>query len=120
MVAVAEENNHAGNHSEEFTFKSTDSYVWNEEESKFYIFTANYQMLELTINVSDFKDETVILEEYEYLPQNITECSFIYTEKGLFAFGGIARHSKNKTLYNQHVYHFDKTKLTWTSVAEIG
>lgn len=44
MIAVAEESTHHTNSHEEFTFKPTDSYVWNEEESKLYIFTANYQM----------------------------------------------------------------------------
>jgi hypothetical protein len=38
----------------------------------------------------------------------------------LFAFGGIARFSKNKVLYNNNVYCFDQEKLTWISVAEIG
>jgi len=38
----------------------------------------------------------------------------------LFTFGGIARNSKNKIQYNQLVYHFDRNKLTWKSVADIG
>ena len=29
-----------------------------------YIFTHSYQMLEATINVKDFKEESVLLEEY--------------------------------------------------------
>ncbi len=59
------------------------------------------------------------MEEYEYLPQNIVDCSFIYTMKGLFAFGGIARHSKKKVVFNRSVYHFNREKLTWVAVAEL-
>ena len=67
MVAVIE----GGHNNEEFTFKTTDKYAWNAEKQELYIFTANYQMLEATINVKDFKEETITLEEYEYPPQNI-------------------------------------------------
>lgn len=38
---------------------------------------------------------------------------------GLFAFGGIARFSKKKMLYNQDIYHFDQIKLTWIPVATL-
>ena len=55
----------------------------------------------------------MILEEYEYLPNNINQFNVIYTKKGLYAFGGIARNSKKKIQYNKHIYHFNKQKLTW-------
>lgn len=51
MVAIIE----GGHTNEEFTFKLTDKYAWNEEEHLLYIFTANYQMFEAKINVEDFK-----------------------------------------------------------------
>ena len=82
--------------------------------------TASYQMYELKINCSDCKEETLVLEEYEYLPNSIIQFNFIYTSKGLFAFGGIARDSKKKIQYNKHVFHFNRQKLTWESVAEFS
>ena len=51
-------------------------------------------------SASSSKEETVSLEEYEYLPKNIVDSSFIYTPKGLFAFGGVARCSKKRIEYN--------------------
>ena len=75
--------------------------------------TSTYQMYEIKINVEDFKDETISIEEYEYLPSNIIDCSFISCDQGLFAFGGVSRNSKKKVHYNQNVYHFNREKLTW-------
>jgi hypothetical protein len=115
MVALLE-----GNHSnDEFTFKATDRFAWNEQQQQLYIFTINYQMLEATIDTKDLKEENVVLEEYEYLPQNIIDCSFIVTPRGLFAFGGIARCSKKKIQYNLQVYHFNQEKLTWVAVSSL-
>lgn len=105
--------------TEEFTFKSTDKYVWREDELILYIFTINYQMLEVKVNLADYKEETVTLEEYEYLPNNIIECSFACTPQGMFAVGGIARNSKKKVNYNTTIYHFDPDKLTWEGVADL-
>ena len=105
------------NSHEEYIFKQTDEYAWSEKESCLFIFTASYQMYELKINVDDMKEETIIFEEYEYLPSNIIDCSFISCESGLYAFGGISRNSKKKMHYNLNVYHFNRNKLTWDAIA---
>jgi N-acetylneuraminic acid mutarotase len=61
----------------------------------------------------------MVIEEYEYLPSNIIDCSFISCSNGLYAFGGISRNSKKKAHYNLNVYHFNREKLTWEAKAEL-
>ena len=79
--------------------------------------TATYQMYEIRPNMEDMKEETIVVEEYEYLPKNIISCSFISCDNGLYAFGGISRNSKKKVHYNRNVYQFNRKRLTWETVA---
>jgi N-acetylneuraminic acid mutarotase len=65
------------------------------------------------------KEETISIEEYEYLPCNIINCSFIACAGELYAFGGISRNSKKKVHYNLNVYHFNRNKLAWSEVAQL-
>lgn len=78
--------------AEQFLFHLTDKYEWNEKEGYLYIFTASYQFYEVKINTEDMGEEKLTLEDYEYLPKNITDSVFIFHEQfGLYSFGGVKK-----------------------------
>jgi hypothetical protein len=58
MVAIIQSHNA----HEEFTFKQTDEYAWNEQYGCLYVLTATYQMYEIKPNMEDMKEETIVVE----------------------------------------------------------
>ena len=100
--------------AQEFIFNSTDKYEWNEEEGYLYIFTATYQFYEVKINTEDMTQQKLTLEDYEYLPKNITDSTFFYLHgSGLYSFGGVEKQSNGNPIFCTSIYKFNRKLLTW-------
>lgn len=110
-----------GTASEEFIFHQSDKFAWNEADLTLYIFTTQYRMYEVKINLNEFKEETVVLEECEYLQQNIVDSSFVYVPGyGLLSFGGTLKGPQNTIAFNLDIYKYNKEKLTWVAVSSLS
>jgi N-acetylneuraminic acid mutarotase len=54
-----------------------------------------------------------VLEDYEYLPQNISLTAFAIVKGNLYSFGGIKKEMDGRSTYCIKVYKFNWKLLTW-------